>query len=373
MSLNNFFKRNMFFRIAAITLLLSFSVFHVTSIAFAANTYDDFTYSILDNGSVRIDKFSNMYTEHLEVPSSINGMVVTEINARAFMHKRNLLSVTIPKSIITIGQEAFSDCLSLKTVNFGVNVKNLGAYAFNNCTSLSAINLLNIESIGDKCFYNCTSLKAVDMGNSLVSIGSNSFSNCYKLSEITFSPVLLDVGDYAFSKCKELKSVTLPDTLKSIGNSAFTNCDSLENVTFGKGMLSIGAYCFENCPSLLKVTVPPNVMTIGSRAFVLRSGTDFSHSDGFSITCQKGSSAQVYCNQNNIKSVLKDFKMLFLIGDLNGNGKVEVIDARTVLRFCVDLEKYTPEQMYYADFDKSGTLEITDARQILRVAVGLSA
>ena len=60
-----------------------------------------------------------------------------------------------------------------------------------------------------------------------------------------------------------------------------------------------------------------------------------------------------------------------LRGDINGDGKIEVADARLALRAAVNLETFTEQQKKAADADRSGELSVSDARLILRYAVGL--
>ena len=63
----------------------------------------------------------------------------------------------------------------------------------------------------------------------------------------------------------------------------------------------------------------------------------------------------------------------YTLGDVDGNGEVEVTDARYALRAAVGLETYAPDSEAFiaADTDFNGELEVADARNILRAAVGL--
>lgn len=62
----------------------------------------------------------------------------------------------------------------------------------------------------------------------------------------------------------------------------------------------------------------------------------------------------------------------YALGDVNGDGKIISSDARLVLRFAVDLEDLTDEQVKAADADENGTVNTTDARNILRFAVQIT-
>lgn len=60
-------------------------------------------------------------------------------------------------------------------------------------------------------------------------------------------------------------------------------------------------------------------------------------------------------------------------GDADGNGKVEVADARYALRQAVGLESFAPGSAWFTacDVDNNSAVTVADARSILRTAVGL--
>lgn len=73
--------------------------------------------------------------------------------------------------------------------------------------------------------------------------------------------------------------------------------------------------------------------------------------------------AEAVCVNTGLKYVRK--------GDVDGNGTVDVNDARTVLRAAVGLEKLSPDAEKRADTDGDGKVTVDDARDILRTATGL--
>ena len=64
-------------------------------------------------------------------------------------------------------------------------------------------------------------------------------------------------------------------------------------------------------------------------------------------------------------------KVVTLLGDVDGNGKVSVDDARAALRASVGLDALSAAQTLAADVDINNKVTVDDARAILRAAVGL--
>ena len=74
--------------------------------------------------------------------SATIGDGVTSIGLRAFASS-GLKSVTIPNSVTTIDENAFSLCTSIASVEIGASVTSIGHRAFWGCKSLASITSLN--------------------------------------------------------------------------------------------------------------------------------------------------------------------------------------------------------------------------------------
>ncbi len=181
---------------------------------------------------------------------------VTSIGNSAFSDCTSLTSVTIPDSVTSIGGAAFSDCTSLTSVTIGDSVTSIGDYAFSWCTKLTSVTIPDsVTSIGEYAFYSCTSLTSVTIPDSVTSIGERAFCDCTKLTSVTIPDSVTSIGEGAFSRCRSLTSVIIGDSVTSIGDFAFCDCTSLTSVTIPDSVTSIGEWAFEDCNSLGEIVI----------------------------------------------------------------------------------------------------------------------
>lgn len=53
----------------------------------------------------------------------------------------------------------------------------------------------------------------------------------------------------------------------------------------------------------------------------------------------------------------------FLMGDVNGDGKIDVSDATEIQKFLAELVELTPERKQAADTNADGKVDVSDATQ----------
>lgn len=211
---------------------------------------------------------------------------VTSVAGYAFSYCSSLSNVTIPESIVTIGQSAFEGCIFAKD-NF-INHSSLDAKLYRywgaiivdqeidgllirndtiiDCrTNVTSVVIPNtITAIGKEAFFACH-LLSVTIPSSVTSIGDYAFCNC-TLPSVTIPTSVTSIGNYAFSMCG-LSSITIPNSITSISNNVFADCTSLQQVTIPNSVTSIGNCAFQNCTSLSSFTIPGSVSSIGFNAF----------------------------------------------------------------------------------------------------------
>ncbi len=221
-----------------------------------------------------IDKYLFiMNTDRIVIPDSVTydkKYCVTAIGNEAFdyTYNDNLRNITLPNTIIAIGDDAFRYCKSLRYINIPSSVTTIGARAFCLCSSLTEVTIpSSVTKISDGAFSNCKRLTKVILPNSLESIGKEAFSNCENLTYMSLPNSVKKIDDLAFFYCINLYSINIPDSVTEIGNEAFNGCINLRSVTIGYSVRTIGYNAFYGCESLASITIPYSVETIKSNAF----------------------------------------------------------------------------------------------------------
>ncbi|MBQ3173549.1 MAG: leucine-rich repeat domain-containing protein, partial [Alistipes sp.] len=89
----------------------------------------------------------------------------------------------------------------------------------------------SVTTIGDYAFSYCSLLTSVTIPDSVTSIGSFAFYYCTSLTSVTIPDSVTEVGLYAFGYCSSLTSVYCkPTTPPSLGEGAFKWYDGSWNL-----------------------------------------------------------------------------------------------------------------------------------------------
>ena len=269
-------------------------------------TISPYEYDILDDGTVEITSY-NGEDENVTIPSEIDGKKVTSIGYGAFkgefnyeteQYESNLISVTIPNSVTSIGNSAFCGCSSLTSITIPNSVTSIGDCAFSETkwlenkqkeNPLVIVNGILID--GRTCsgevtipngvtrivvgaFRECTSLTSITIPNSVTIIGGEAFADCSSLTNITIPNSVIvnddDGEEYTngwFTGCEKLSSVKLSDNMSDIPPYTFSGCTNLKNITFPNGVKAIHQHAFSDCLSLTSITIPDTVEFISYGAF----------------------------------------------------------------------------------------------------------
>ena len=217
------------------------------------------------------------------IPSGLKKVVITDetvIGYGAFYNCSGLTSLTIPNSVTSIGEDAFSGCNEMIYDTTTIpGVKLIGGWAVGSTGSLSgALDLTGVRGIGDSAFSGCEGLTSVTIPNSVASIGYHAFFGCSGLTSVTIPNSVTKIETGAFLGCEALESVTIPASVTSIGTEAFSGCTGLRQFTVAadnpkyksvSGLLLTKDGKTLVCGISGDVVIPDGVTSIGEEAFFL--------------------------------------------------------------------------------------------------------
>ncbi|MBO5409635.1 MAG: leucine-rich repeat domain-containing protein, partial [Clostridia bacterium] len=334
------------------------------------------------------------------------------IAANAFADSSRVMTVSIPQSVINIGNSAFSGCSNLEKIEFAENssLRYAGNEVFKGCSALASVNLPEkLESIGEKAF-NKSGITALDLGKNVKSIGYR-FAYESSLTEISVSeenlhysadsngilynkdksllitaPTKAVLAEYTVNEnCKEImsyafagvnvKKVTLNDGLEIIGDRVFEYChigstsipdsvkkigaclffySGLTNITLGKGIDTLPESTFA-LTGIREVYVPSNIKIIEKGAFIncfyLRKVTILKPVKEIGSSVFEGCDyVNVYCYKNSTAyNYAVDNSISYVL--LDGTVDSAEIKASLQSAAAIDRSLYTPESL--ADLDKA--------------------
>lgn len=210
------------------------------------------------------------------------GSSLQTIGAGAFHFCPFSGDLVIPDNVTSIGDSAFyiSDYLRPETqgtLTLGKNLRTIGAFAFRESTYTGSLTIPDsVVEIGERAFYQCENLNGtLTLGRSLRTIGKEAFYWCAFTGSLTIPEGVAEIADGAFSSLHQFNrdgmfngTLTLPSTLKTIGAEAFAYTDFSGELLIPDGVTSIGANAFAKCDGFGgTLSLPDSVKTVGESAF----------------------------------------------------------------------------------------------------------
>ena len=136
---------------------------------------------------------------------------------------------TLPESVKTISDYAFSSCWQLNKIVFNDSLEKIGDYAFYGDTEISTFELPeSVKEIGQGAFRECTSINSFVIPNGVKVIKANTFEDCNYLEKIEIPESVEIIEDKAFNNCTGFTSFEITKGIKKLTALAFKGCYNLK-------------------------------------------------------------------------------------------------------------------------------------------------
>ena len=212
-----------------------------------------------------------------------------------------------------------------------------------------------MTTIGDAAFGLCTSL---------INIVVDSDSKYYSNDEngVLFNKDKTTLVQYTTGNTRT--SYIIPDSVTTIGYAAFQACTNLISVTIGDSVTTIGESSFSLCSNLTSIIIPDSVTTIESGAFNNCTALTDVYYGG---TEEEWNAIEIGEANESLLNATIHFtdKPECLIGDVNGDGKVNQLDRVALTRYLAKWTEYPEGSINAIAADVNGDGKINQLDRVI--------
>lgn len=242
---------------------------------------------------------SNATAVALDLSTGVaDGYEIASIAASAFDGNKNVTSLVLPDTLVSVGQSAFINCsniggtlvipdslttvgnhpfygLGIRELRLGSGLSRVGNWMFYNCGKLTNV-VWNaaVTGVNENGFYGCKTLASfegpgTDSGfpTNIVSLGGRAFNTegySSALSGLDVRlPLLASCGGDTF-RASGLRSIDVGGGLESVPGNFLRVCLYLESAVFNEGTKNFGDGMVGWCTSITNLVVPATIVKVGA-------------------------------------------------------------------------------------------------------------
>mgnify|MGYP003646267293 CR=1 FL=1 len=229
---------------------------------------------LIPTGSTSIGDYAflNMNIDAID----FNNQAITSIGTSAFSINKLKGTLTLPSTLLTIGDYAFQDYITItnkiELIEFGNQLTTIGSYAFykNAITSLSIPSSVTtidghaFKQQGDNLGTRTLASLTFEPRTTALTISNNAFE--YNAITSVNIPANTVLGYYSFGFDTAMSSVTIGDNC-TLGQTSFYNNKNISSLTIGDNVSFLGSNVFgfdAAYPDFLTSVNIPSTTTFGS-------------------------------------------------------------------------------------------------------------
>ena len=184
-----------------------------------------------------------------------------------------IYSVDADQTVTILGYEGTNSSIVIPPTIGGYPVAKIGANSFSRATDLASISLPDsLTSISNNAFSGCTArLYATARSSTAIELSKTSYPfapydenfviiHSCQGSQITGTTLIGIIN-------KNISSFTVPSYITTIGNSAFSECSNLISIDMSREIPVFSVSAFSGCPNSLTLILPNDTVYVGDAMF----------------------------------------------------------------------------------------------------------
>ncbi|MBR1803839.1 MAG: leucine-rich repeat protein, partial [Muribaculaceae bacterium] len=336
--------------------------------------------------------------QHINLPESLDS-----IHYSAF-YGDGLKSIDL-KNVKYLGGQVFGNNYDLSSVTGGEQLDFMGNALFYGCRSLTGINLpASLHEMEGTTFYLCTGLTSLTIPAGVEAIGPGITVGTTSLNEIQIDPAnthftvqdgwlysadltrlvavpgavtgtltvpagVTSIGQQAARRLAITELVT-QNGLKKLEFASFMQCSQLATITLAATLETIEGNVFANCAAITSVTslnrVPPTGGVFLDDVYAAAT-----------LYVPRGSKEAYQADENwgkflTIEEIdVEDPGDEPVVGDLNGDGKVDVSDVNIAINIILGTTA-SDEIQAASDLTGDGKTDVSDVNALINIILKIS-
>ncbi len=328
---------------------------------------EDLRFEELADGTVAIIGYAGA-AQRVVIPATLDGKTVTTIADGAFRDQETILSVTLPVTLTSIGAEAFAGCAALCEAALPDSLQAIGARAFADTALTSVTCGEQVLSIGEAAFGFDGETA---MAGFTVCGYADSAAAVYAQEHGFDYVVIVAVEDVSTGVSAVIQENTILSVTQVTDGAHFEAATQILERTDGVQMYDMTLYDTSEeavqPDSMITFRVPVPDTFAAEDCLIFRVNDDGSF---MNMHAMLDDGQLVFRTSHLSYYAIIDAGEKVLVGDIDGNGAINTMDALRLYAAMGGSGSLTPTALAAADINGDGLVNTMDALMLYKTASG---